>query len=180
MIKILNSISLSDSLNMTEEEGRVYVEGYAMHFNTINKNGEMVLPGAFDQFFNELKQSGNMPAFTAFHKNDLIVGKWTNITADNKGLKVEGFLDLNIENVAKNIYPMFKIGSLNNLSTEGFIRKADIQEFDDHYVVKNMTLTAISLVPIGADLEAGISIKNMLENKGSEPESKKNLMLLYI
>lgn len=179
MIKILNSVQLSNTLDMPED-GKLFVEGYAMHFNTINKNREMVLPGAFDRFFQELKQNGLMPAMTAFHKGDLIVGKWTNLKCDDKGLFCEGFIDLNIKEVADNIAPMVKNGSLTSLSTEGFVNVGDIQEFEDHYVVKNMTLTAISLVPIGADLEAGIALKNMLENKEPEPESKNNLMLLFI
>ena len=179
MIKLLNNIQLSNTLDMPED-GKLFVEGYAMHFNTINKNGEMVLPGAFDRFFEELKQNGLMPAFTAFHKNDMIVGKWTNIVADNKGLKVEGYLDLNIKEVADNIAPMVKNGSLISLSTEGFVHMEDIQEFEDHYVVKNMTLTAISLVPIGADLQASITLKNALENKEPESEPNKGMVLLYI
>lgn len=187
MIKILNSINLANTLEVPEDE-KIYIEGYAMHFNTVNMNGEMVRPGAFDEFFNLLKEKNNMPFFNAFHKQDLLIGAWTNIRQDENGLWVEGYLDLNIQYVRDNIAPLVRNGALSNLSTEGFVDYNDIEDMGDHYIVNKMILTGISLVPIGADMDTKIVLKNSIdpeenenpeEKTPSEPKSK-NLLLFYI
>lgn len=190
MIKILNSINLSNTIDIPEEN-RLYVEGYCMHFNVVNMNREMVLPGAFDEFFKILKEKNNMPVMNAFHKSDLIIGLWTSLKQDENGLWVEGYVDLNIKYVADNIAPLIRTGALNNLSTEGFVDYNDIEPKEDHYIVNKMILTGISLVPIGADLDTKFipkevrnyidpeEQKNPKENSATEPKSK-NLLLFYI
>lgn len=179
MIKILNNVQLSNTLDIPEEN-KLFIEGYGAHWNVANKNHEMILPTTFDKFFKELKATNNMPAMTAFHRNDMLIGRWTNLKCDDKGLFCEGFIDLNIKEVADSIAPMVRNGSLTSLSTEGFVSREDIEQKDDYYIAHNMVLTAISLVPLGADLQASIILKNALENKEPEPESKKNMILLYI
>lgn len=184
MIKIFNSINLKNVLEIPEDN-KIFIEGYAMHFNVANHNGEMVLPGAFDRFFQELEENKLMPIFNAFHKSDLIVGAWTSIKQDETGLWVEGFLDLSIKEVADNIAPLVRNGALSNLSTEGWIDYKDIEEREDYYIVKNMILTGISLVAIGADMNTKFSIKNDItpseEQKNEDPEPKsKNSLLFFI
>lgn len=188
MIKIHNSINLQNTLEIPEDN-KLYISGYAMHFNEVNHNGEMVLPGAFDSFFAELKENNIMPIFDAFHKQDYLIGAWEEIKQDETGLFVEGFLDLNIAEVANNIAPLVRNGALSGLSTEMWIDYNDIEPKEDHYVVKKAMLTGISLVPIPADFQARIVLKNALENpeeqknheenSAAEPKSK-NLLLFYI
>ena len=164
MIKIHNSINLSNTLDIPEDN-KLYISGYAMHFNEVNHNGELVLPGAFDDFFKELKESKIMPLFDAFHKQDYLIGAWEEIKQDEKGLLVEGFLDLNIAEVANNVAPLVRNGALSGLSTEMWINYNDIDQKDDYYIVKKAMLTGISLVPIPADFQARVVLKNSLEEQ---------------
>lgn len=188
MIKIFNSVNLSNTLEVPEDN-KIFIEGYAMHFNTVNMNGEMVIPGAFDEFFEILKDKKNMPIFDVFHQQDNIIGAWTDIRQDETGLWVEGFLDLDVQYVRDNIAPLVRNGALSNLSTEMWISFDDIEQKEDHYIVKKAMLTGISLVSIGADMDTRFTIKNALEepkdekniseNNIAEPKSK-NVLLFYI
>ena len=185
MIKIHNSINLQNTLEIPEDN-KLYLSGYAMHFNETNHNREVVIPGAFDDFFADLKKNNIMPIFDAFHKQDYLIGAWTEIKQDEVGLLVEGFLDLNIAEVANNIAPLVKNGALSGLSTEMWIDYNDIETKEDHYIVKKAMLTGISLVPIPADFQARIVLKNALEepkeneNSTEEPKNSKISVLFYI
>lgn len=173
MIKLHNSINLQNILEIPEDN-KLYISGYAMHFNEINHNGEMVRPGAFDEFFAELKEHNILPIFNAFHKQDYLIGAWEEIKQDETGLYVEGFLDLNIAEVRDNIAPLVKNGALSGLSTEMWINYNDIEDKGDHYVVNKAMLTGISLVPIPADFSARIVVKNNLENQNPSTEPVEN------
>lgn len=184
MIKILNSINLSNTLEVPEDN-KIYIEGYAMHFNKVNMNGEMVRPGAFDEFFNILKEKNNMPVFNVFHKQDQLIGAWTNIRQDETGLWVEGYLDLSVAYVRDEIAPLVRNGALSNLSTEMWINYNDIEPKEDYYIVNKAMLTGISLVPIGADMDTKIVLKNAIEpkeneNSPEEPKNSKISVLFYI
>ena len=173
MIKILNSINLHNTLEIPEDN-KIYIEGYCCHFNQVNMNGEMVRPGAFDEFFKLLQDKKNMPMMNAFHKSDLIIGVWTDIRQDENGLWVEGYVDLNIKQVADNLAPLIRTGGLNNLSTEGWVSYNDIEEAEDHYIVNKMILTGISLVPIGADMDTKFTIQETPKSDENHNEPNEN------
>ena len=61
----------------------------------------------------------------------------------------------------------------------------DIESKEDYYIVNKAMLTGISLVPIGADMDTKIVLKNAIEpqeneNPTEEPKKSKIDVLFYI
>ena len=134
------------------EEG--VIEGYASVFGGVDSYGDMIEPTAFD---NVLK-SGQKPLM--FYQHDrwsLPIGVWEELSVDEKGLKVKGRLNLELEE-AREVYSALKFGSLNGMSI-GFRMKDKDYEYDDEDIchIKNISeLLEISIVNFPADKEARI------------------------
>ena len=134
------------------EEGSI--EGYASVFGGVDSYGDMIEPTAFD---NVLK-SGQKPLM--FYQHDrwsLPIGVWEELSVDEKGLKVKGRLNLELEE-AREVYSALKFGSLNGMSI-GFRMHDRDYEYDDNDIchIKNIAeLLEISIVNFPADKEARI------------------------
>lgn len=134
------------------EEGSI--EGYASVFGGVDSYGDTIEPNAFD---NVLK-SGQKPLM--FYQHDrwsLPIGVWEEMSVDEKGLKVKGRLNLELEE-AREVYSALKFGSLNGMSI-GFRMTEHDYEYDEDDIchIKNIAeLLEISIVNFPADKEARI------------------------
>ena len=156
-----------ESVNKTESDGRVIVEGYACHFNKPNGNYEIVDEKSFSECLKMLKDGGQMPVFNYQHTTQ-IIGGWDEIKADTVGLHVKGHLNTNVADVKNNILPLLEAGDVCHLSTEGWYDWEDIEERDEGCYLKKSFLTGISLVALPADFEAKISMKNKLKERAKQ------------
>ena len=134
------------------EEGSI--EGYASVFGGVDSYGDMIEPTAF----NNVLKSGQKPLM--FYQHDrwsLPIGVWEELSVDEKGFKVKGRLNLELEE-AREVYSALKFGSLNGMSI-GFRMHDRDYEYDDNDIchIKNIAeLLEISIVNFPADKEARI------------------------
>ena len=78
----LNALRLTNTHTAEDNADLLIVEGYGCHFNKANGNGEIVTVDSFADFFNELRNGGQMPYFNYQHQPDQIIGGWDSIEAD--------------------------------------------------------------------------------------------------
>jgi HK97 family phage prohead protease len=134
------------------EEGSI--EGYASVFGGVDSYGDTIEKTAFDSVI----KSGQKPLMFYQHNRwSIPIGVWEELSVDEKGLKVKGRLNLELEE-AREVYSALKFGSLNGMSI-GFRMKDKDYEYDDDDIchIKNISeLLEISIVNFPADKEARI------------------------
>ena len=134
------------------EEGSI--EGYASVFGGVDSYGDTIEKTAFDSVI----KSGQKPLMFYQHNRwSIPIGVWEELSVDEKGLKVKGRLNLELEE-AREVYSALKFGSLNGMSI-GFRMKDKDYEYDDEDIchIKNISeLLEISIVNFPADKEARI------------------------
>lgn len=134
------------------EEGSI--EGYASVFGGVDSYGDTIEPTAFDSV---IKSGQNPLMFYQHNRWSIPIGVWEEMSVDEKGLKVKGRLNLELEE-AREVYSALKFGSLNGMSI-GFRMKDKDYEYDDEDIchIKNISeLLEISIVNFPADKEARI------------------------
>ena len=139
------------------EEGSI--EGYASVFGGVDSYGDTIEKTAFDNVI----KSGQKPLMFYQHNRwSLPIGVWESLSVDEKGLKVKGRLNLELEE-AREVYSALKFGSLNGMSI-GFRMTEHDYEYDENDVchIKNIAeLLEISIVNFPADKAAQIdSVKS--------------------
>ena len=148
-------------------EGGIFT-GYASTFNEKDLGGDIVLPGAFDQWLG-LWKSGAVatPPVLDNHDAGKVLGVYLEITPDTKGLWVKG--QLNQETVAgKEKRALMKQGAVTGLSIGYSIYpggyKYDPQQ--DAYLLANLELWEVSLATFPMNTSARVgTVKNMLERE---------------
>ena len=134
------------------EEGSI--EGYASVFGGVDSYGDTIEKTAFDNVI----KSGQKPLMFYQHNRwSIPIGVWEELSVDEKGLKVKGRLNLELEE-AREVYSALKFGSLNGMSI-GFRMTEHDYEYDEDDIchIKNIAeLLEISIVNFPADKEARI------------------------
>lgn len=111
-----------------DESGKI--SGYASTYNNPDLVGDVMLPGCYDAVLNKIKSSGVMPAMFFSHDRwSVPCGTWDEITSDEKGLRVSGRINRDLES-GKEIYSALKFGSMSGLSV-GFSFSPDGVEEND-------------------------------------------------
>ena len=157
----LNALKLTNTHTASDNADLLIVEGYGCHFNAVNGNGEIVTADSFTDFFNDLKNGGQMPYFNYQHNPEAIIGGWDSIEADDKGLVCRGHLNKKVALVRDTVLPLVESGDLAGLSTEGYAMGWYDEEKNVWHAEKFM-LFGISLVSLPADFAAEMIVKNKL------------------
>lgn len=132
-----------------DDESRT-IEGYASTFGNVDSYGDTIAPGAYTKTL----QSRERPIRMRWNHFGPVIGKWTELREDEKGLWVKGQLTPG-HSVAENVYASLKHGAVDGLSI-GFYA-SDIEEKEDARLLKEIELIEISVVEEPADLGAKIS-----------------------
>lgn len=131
-----------------------HISGYASAFNLFDSYGDTIVSTAYDKVLAE----NQIPLMFFNHdRYDVPIGKWTALSKDDKGLKVEGVLDLNQEK-AQSVYNAIKFGSITGLSVGMSVLNDNYESIDDgHQRIKEVDkLYEISIVNFPADESARI------------------------
>lgn len=154
---LIKNLSLDESGLKLADKGRQFT-GYASVFNGTDTYGDTILPGAFKH---TLKNRAR-PVHMRWNHFGPVIGKWTSITEDDTGLRVEGELTSG-HSVAEDAYALLKHGAIDGLSIGYF--PVDVKELgDDRRELKKIELVEISIVESPADLGAKVSdIKAAIE-----------------
>lgn len=126
--------------------------GYAATFNSIDSYGDTIKPGAFAATIKA--NAGRSLPILHQHDGRQVVGKWTSLAEDAKGLLVEGqFTPGN--SLASDVYANLKFGALDGLSI-GYMAKA-AEETDTGRTLAEIDLYEISVVTWPADQGARVN-----------------------
>lgn len=139
--------------------------GYASMFGGIDSYGDTIELGAYE---NTLKNR-ERPVKMMFNHAAPVIGKWTKIKEDDKGLYVEGELTPG-HSKATDVFASLKHGAIDGLSI-GY-RVKDYEHLNDgRRLLKEIDLVEISVVEEPADLAARVAeVKSALETANSLKE----------
>lgn len=164
----------STNFKVNDEPTNLVIEGYAAHWNTPNKNGEIVDKDSFSYWLNELENGGQKPCMNYQHESNNIIGGWDLLECDDKGLYVIGHINSAVKFCEERVIPLVKNGDLNCLSTEGFSDRNTNKVTENGIYITNFILTAIALVGLPADFDAKFEIRN-----GLVVPKENNIKLIY-
>jgi HK97 family phage prohead protease len=125
--------------------------GYASVFNGLDTYGDTIKPGAYKKTLKNRER----PVAMRWNHWGPVIGKWTVLKEDEKGLYVEGELTPG-HSVAQDVYASLKHGAVSGLSI-GF-RVKDYKELPDgKRELREIDLVEISIVEEPADNAARVS-----------------------
>lgn len=140
------------------------IEGYGSVFGNVDRVGDVAIPGAFAKSL-ALKT----PKMLFQHNPNEIIGRWTGIEEDEKGLKVTGeFANTPRGNEVKELV---RIGAIDGLSI-GYKTIDAEYNTQGHYLLKEIDLWEISVVTFPCNEEAVIDAIKAAEMTKREVEAK--------
>lgn len=129
------------------------VAGYASVFNSVDKVGDTILPGAFEKSLKE----GERVGMHLEHLRWVTPGMWTHAEENEKGLWVEGQLTRD-HSVAKDLRASMRHGTIRGLSI-GFIIPPDGAKMKgDNRIIKEIDLREVSFTATPAEPKATIEV----------------------
>ena len=143
-----------------DEEKAGSFSGYASVFGGVDAYGDTIIEGAYKKTI----ANRSRPVQLRWNHYGDVIGKWTRIEEDEKGLYVEGELTPG-HSKAQDVYALLKHGAISGLSI-GY-RPVKYEENDNGgYDLKEIELVEISVVESPADNAAHVAdIKNLDEAK---------------
>lgn len=152
-----------DATSVKFYEGKQGVfSGYASMFGGVDSYGDTIMPGAYAKTIAERER----PIQMRWNHYGEIIGKWTRIEEDDKGLYVEGELTPN-HSKAMDVYASLMHGAISGMSI-GY-RPAKFTENDNGGLdLYEIDLVEISIVESPADNNAHVArIKSMVDEAKS-------------
>lgn len=142
-------------------DGR-HFSGYASVFGGVDSYGDTILPGAYKTTLESRKR----PVAMRWNHFGPVIGKWTRLEEDEKGLCVEGELTPG-HSTAEDAYALLKHGAVSGLS----IGYRPVKEYENEhggFDLHEIELFEISVVESPADLAAQVGdVKSAIERADS-------------
>ena len=150
--------NLSDLELKFEEEGeKRKFSGYASVFNGVDSYGDTIMPGAYTNTLSNRSR----PVQMRWNHFGPVIGKWTKMYEDEKGLYVEGELTPD-HSVAEDVYALLKHGAISGLSI-GYRPVIEEEKEEGGRDIYEIDLIEVSVVESPADLEAQVaSVKSKI------------------
>ena len=140
--------------------------GYGAMFGNLDSYGDIIVPGAFKATLSDWKKQKTLPPMLVQHggwmmtdMDALPIGKWTSMSEDETGLKVEGrLINLDTER-GKTIYGALKEGVLTGMSIGYRAKKFTLGTKPDEprRKLEAVDLMEVSLVTFPANDKARVS-----------------------
>ncbi len=118
--------------------------GYAARFDEATAHGEIVSRGAFRKTLSEHRAAGTRPLMLWMHDPAEVVGVWSDIREDDRGLAVTGRIITDTRR-GQEALVLLKAGALNGLSI-GFRVRAAKRGRDGIQTLTDVDLAEISIV----------------------------------
>ena len=162
-------------LKMEDESSmRGHFKGHGAVFGNIDLGGDVIQGGAFTKSLSEWSAKGQLPQLLWYHNNEEIIGEWTKMVEDEKGLYVEGKLWVNGESRierAVQAYNVLKSNSVKGLSIGYRVKDQDYQEQMDGSIItmlKEIELFEVSIAPWAMNPLASVTaVKSKIDNDGN-------------
>jgi HK97 family phage prohead protease len=167
-------VQLTEFKLAPSDSGVMSFTGYGAAFNNIDAHGDVIAPGAFAKYLNDVQEGKQpWPSMLSQHggwgvtAQDMTpVGAWTSLAEDGAGLKVEG--ELAPTPRGQELYALMKMKprpAIDGLSI-GFIPKASTPRSkpeDPRRTITQIDLVEISPVTFPANRNARLTSVKMLE-----------------
>lgn len=141
-----------DATSVKFYEGKQGVfSGYASVFDGVDSYGDTIFKGAYEKTLSERTR----PVQMRWNHYGEIIGKWTRMEEDEKGLYVEGELTPN-HSKAQDVYASLMHGAISGMSI-GYLPKNFVENEKGGYDIYEIDLKEISIVESPADLDAQIN-----------------------
>lgn len=164
------SLQLESAQLKFDDEGRKF-SGYASVFNGVDSYGDTIVPGAYKDTIGERDR----PIAMRWNHTGPVIGKWTAMREDEKGLYVEGELTPG-HSVADDAYALLKHGAVTGLSIGYRIPPGGAEKTGGMRLLKRIDLVEISIVENPADNSAHVeNIKSAIEDSDSLKEIERLL-----
>lgn len=149
-------MTFAAEIKAADSDGKIgKITGYASAYGVKDSYGDVVNAGAFTR---SLKEYG-LPSLLLQHNSWDVAGIWVKASEDEKGLLLEGELNLEVQK-AREAYALAKQGALKGLSI-GFITRECSYDADNNRIIEDVDLMEVSLVTFPANREAKITdVKN--------------------
>lgn len=141
---------------MDDETGQFV--GYGSTFGgDPDSHGDVIVKGAYTEAIKAHKSKGTMPKMFWQHNPGEVIGKWLDVGEDDHGLKVSGKLNMGVQR-GREAYSLLKDGDIDGLSIGYAIRDYEKDAKAGIWYLKELDLFEISVVSIGANEGATISV----------------------
>jgi HK97 family phage prohead protease len=144
---LLHDLSLKEAPEGVAPDGTF--SGYASLFNVVDTDNDVMEKGCFRATLAAARKAKRAPKMLWQHDRREPIGVWTDITEDEKGLRVTGRLVLETDFGAK-AYALLKAGALDGLSVGFHIVKSVRDASRNVRRITEVDLREISLVTFGA------------------------------
>ncbi|WP_018688713.1 HK97 family phage prohead protease [Ahrensia kielensis] len=161
------SFRLAPALDLEiKSDGNGRIEGYASTFGgEADRQGDIVSIGAFERTLAEHKNGGTLPAMLWSHRQEELIGRWTNIHEDTKGLHVAGQINMKTTR-GREAYEHVAAGDAGAFSIGYFIPDGGRKyNSDGSFTLLDVDLFEVSVVAIPANPRAKITSVKSLNSK---------------
>lgn len=137
------------------------VKGYASTFNNVDRDGDIIMPGAFSKTISELASNDRPIRMLYQHSTQELIGGFPidRVSVDQKGLFVEGHINLDVQR-GREAFSLAKQNVLTDFSIGFSIVEADFAS-NGVRQIKELRLWEVSMVGEPANPQAQIlDVKN--------------------
>lgn len=120
-------------------------EGHGSVFGNADLGDDIVVKGAFQRSLAEKQKSGVMPGMFWMHDPSRVVGKWTEMKEDSRGLWVKG--QLAPTPLGDEVHTLMKMDAVSGLSIGFQIRDHDYDK-EGNRLIKEVDLWEVSVVSL--------------------------------
>jgi HK97 family phage prohead protease len=135
-----------------EDDNFFYFEGYLSTYGNVDLGGDIIEKGAFDESLKRIT-----PELLWQHKSNEVIGVFTEITSDDKGLFVKGKLPKTDSLVSGRVIPQMKVGSVRSMSIGYWPKEFDYDSDANIRTIKEIVLYEGSLVSQPMNPEAAVT-----------------------
>ncbi len=167
MMSKLKTKAIDFNVKAIDDDG--FFSGYCSVFDVEDSYGDVVKAGAYTDTIKAWADKGKMPPILWQHNRSDVIGVWTKLTEDEKGLYGEGRLLVKDVAKAREAHALMKAGAIDGLSIGYRVQKWSYNEDDDVLELLAIDLKEVSVVTFPANDESLVdNIKSKLE-KGDLP-----------
>lgn len=167
MMSKLKTKAIDFNVKAIDDDG--FFSGYCSVFDVEDSYGDVVKAGAYTDTIKAWTEKGKMPPILWQHNRSDVIGVWTKLVEDEKGLYGEGRLLVKDVAKAREAHALMKAGAIDGLSIGYRVQKWSYNEDDDVLELLAIDLKEVSVVTFPANDESLVdNIKSKLE-KGDLP-----------
>lgn len=132
------------------------LEGYGAVFSVVDNGGDIIAPGSFRKSLDEWKAKSALPAMLWQHDTSQPIGVWTEVSEDERGLRVKGELLMEVPQ-ARVAHALLKHKAMKGLSVGFQTKGSNIDRKSGIRTITEAKLWEISPVTFPMNPLAGVT-----------------------